>query len=61
MSQKKWADDALQSFDAVVASIPGFRQREGQRKMAAQVAQTLSLAQLARWKRVLLNHKKPLP
>lgn len=28
MSQEKWAELALESFDAVVASIPGFRVRE---------------------------------
>ncbi|MGN1056930.1 MAG: ATP-dependent DNA helicase DinG [Comamonas sp.] len=48
MSQKKWAEQALESFDAVVASIAGFRVREGQRKMAAQIAQTLSQAQLGK-------------
>lgn len=48
MSQKKWAEQALETFDAVVASIPGFRLREGQRKMAAQIAQTLSQAQLGK-------------
>lgn len=48
MSQKKWATEALESFDAVVASIPGFRLREGQHKMAAQIAQTLSCAQLGK-------------
>jgi ATP-dependent DNA helicase DinG len=48
MSQKKWATEALESFDAVVASIPGFRLREGQRKMAAQIAHTLSLAHLGK-------------
>ena len=48
MSQEKWAELALESFDAVVASIPGFRVREGQRKMAAQVAQTLAAAQLGK-------------
>ena len=48
MSQKQWAEDALVSFDAVVDSIPGFRLRDGQRKMAAQIAQTLSQAQLGK-------------
>lgn len=48
MSQKKWATEALEAFDAVVASIPGFRVREGQQKMAAQIAQTLSCAQLGK-------------
>ena len=48
MSQKKWATEALESFDAVVAAIPGFRVREGQRQMAAQIAQTLAAAQLGK-------------
>lgn len=48
MHEKKWAQDALNSFDAVVGAMPGFRNREGQRKMAAQVAQTLSQAQLGK-------------
>lgn len=48
MSQKKWASEALESFDAVVASIPGFRVREGQRKMASQIALSLSQAQLGK-------------
>ncbi|MCX7507313.1 MULTISPECIES: ATP-dependent DNA helicase DinG [Delftia] len=48
MHEKKWADQALKSFDDVVGAIPGFRNREGQRKMAAQVAQTLSQAQLGK-------------
>ena len=38
MSQEKWAALALESFDSVVASIPGFRSRDGQRRMADQVA-----------------------
>ena len=48
MHEKKWAEEALNSFDAVVGAMPGFRSREGQRKMAAQIAQTLSLAQLGK-------------
>ncbi|MEX8193126.1 ATP-dependent DNA helicase DinG [Comamonas guangdongensis] len=48
MHEKKWAQEALNSFDAVVGAMPGFRSREGQRKMAAQVAQTLSQAQLGK-------------
>lgn len=48
MSQKKWATEALESFESVVASIPGFRLREGQHKMAAQIAQTLASAQLGK-------------
>lgn len=48
MHEKKWADQALKSFDDVVGAIPGFRNREGQRKMAAQVAQTFSQAQLGK-------------
>lgn len=48
MHEKKWADDALQAFDAVVGAMPGFRSREGQRNMAALVAQALSQAQLGK-------------
>lgn len=48
MSQQKWAQLGLESFDDVVASIPGFRGREGQRRMAAQVATTFSTAQLGK-------------
>ncbi|WP_417283412.1 ATP-dependent DNA helicase DinG [Comamonas sp.] len=48
MHEKKWAQEALNSFDAVVGAMPGFRNREGQRKMAAQIAQTLSQAQLGK-------------
>lgn len=48
MSQQKWAQLGLESFDDVVASIPGFRSREGQRLMASQVAQTFSTAQLGK-------------
>ena len=48
MHEKKWAEEALNSFDAVVGAMPGFRSREGQRKMAAQIAKTLSEAQLGK-------------
>lgn len=48
MLEKKWADEALKSFDAVVGRMAGFRNRDGQRKMAAQVAETLSRAQLGK-------------
>lgn len=48
MHEKKWAEEALNSFDAVVGAMPGFRSRDGQRKMAAQIAQTLSQAQLGK-------------
>jgi ATP-dependent DNA helicase DinG len=48
MSQKKWATEALESFEAVVAAIPGFRLRDGQHQMAQQIAQTLSQAQLGK-------------
>ncbi len=48
MSQQKWAQLGLESFDDVVASIPGFRSREGQRLMAGQVAQTFGTAQLGK-------------
>lgn len=48
MHEKKWAEEALNSFDAVVGAMPGFRCRDGQRKMAAQIAKTLSEAQLGK-------------
>ncbi len=48
MHEKKWAQQALDSFDTVVAGMPGFRNRDGQRKMAAQVAQSFSQAQLGK-------------
>ena len=48
MSAQEWADQALQSFEAVVQSTAGFRAREGQRRMAEQVAQTFAQAQLGR-------------
>ncbi|WP_027014279.1 ATP-dependent DNA helicase DinG [Comamonas composti] len=48
MHEKKWAQEALNSFDAVVGAMAGFRNRDGQRKMAAQIAETLSQAQLGK-------------
>lgn len=46
MSSTEWADAALQAFDQVVQSGPGLRSRPGQRRMAEQVAHTLSAATL---------------
>ena len=46
MSSKEWADAALQAFDQVVQSGGGLRSRPGQRRMAQQVAHTLSAATL---------------
>ena len=48
MSAQEWADQALQSFEAVVQATAGFRPREGQRLMAEQVAQTFARAQLGK-------------
>lgn len=48
MSAQPWAEQALQSFEAVVQSTAGFRPREGQRRMAEQVAQTFAQAQLGK-------------
>ena len=48
MSQQVWAAQALESFDAVVQATPGFRSRQGQRRMAEQVAQTFSAATLGK-------------
>ncbi|AVP56519.1 ATP-dependent DNA helicase DinG [Pulveribacter suum] len=48
MSAQQWADDALGSFEAVVQSTAGFRAREGQRRMAEQVAQTFAAAELGK-------------
>src|SRR5256885_10527779 len=48
MHEKKGADQAVKSFDDGVGAIPGFRNREGQRKRAAQIAQTFSQAQLGK-------------
>ncbi len=46
MSSTVWAKAALQAFDQVVQSGAGLRSRPGQRRMAEQVAQTLSTATL---------------
>ena len=48
MTQQKWAQLGLESFDDVVASIPGFRTRDGQRLMAGQVAKTFGSVQLGK-------------
>ncbi|MFD1710827.1 ATP-dependent DNA helicase DinG [Ottowia sp. GY511] len=48
MNPKVWADEALQSFDAVVQATSGFRVREGQRRMAEAVAQAFSEAELGK-------------
>ncbi|MBS0293265.1 MAG: ATP-dependent DNA helicase DinG [Proteobacteria bacterium] len=48
MSAQQWAEQALQSFEAVVQATDGFRVREGQRSMAALVAQTFARAQLGK-------------
>ncbi|GAA3987708.1 ATP-dependent DNA helicase DinG [Comamonas faecalis] len=48
MDPSTWADEAMQQFDAVVSTTAGFRPREGQLRMAAQVAHTFSQAQLGR-------------
>ena len=48
MSAQQWADEALHSFEAVVQSTAGFRAREGQRRMAGQVAQTFAAAELGK-------------
>ncbi|PWW46914.1 ATP-dependent DNA helicase DinG [Melaminivora alkalimesophila] len=48
MSAQQWAQGALQAFEAVVQSTPGFRAREGQRRMAEQVAQTFGQADLGK-------------
>jgi ATP-dependent DNA helicase DinG len=48
MSLHEWAQVGLQSFDAVVQATPGFRSRLGQRRMAEQVAHTLSQASLGK-------------
>ncbi|MFN9470152.1 ATP-dependent DNA helicase DinG [Acidovorax sp.] len=48
MSSTEWAQAALQSFDAVVQATPGFRSRGGQRRMAAQVAETFGHATLGK-------------
>ncbi len=48
MSSLEWAASALQAFDEAVQASNGFRGREGQRRMAEQVAQTLSAATLGK-------------
>ncbi|MBS0493637.1 MAG: ATP-dependent DNA helicase DinG [Proteobacteria bacterium] len=48
MSAQDWTGQALQAFEAVVQSTAGFRPREGQRRMAEQVAQTFAQAQLGK-------------
>lgn len=48
MNTKKWAELALAAFDAAVASTPGLRPRDGQRTMAALVAETLAAAELGK-------------
>lgn len=48
MSAQEWAAQALQSFEAAVQSTAGFRPREGQRRMAEQVAQTFAQAQFGK-------------
>ncbi|RZJ15275.1 MAG: ATP-dependent DNA helicase DinG [Acidovorax sp.] len=48
MSQQVWTAQALESFDAVVRATPGFRSRQGQRRMAEQVALTFSTATLGK-------------
>jgi ATP-dependent DNA helicase DinG len=48
MSSLEWAASALQAFDAVVQASDGFRGREGQRRMAEQVAHTLGAATLGK-------------
>ncbi len=44
----EWAASALQAFDGVVQASAGFRSREGQRRMAEQVADTLAAATLGK-------------
>lgn len=48
MNPAQWAEEALQQFDAVLQSSAGLRPRAGQQRMAAQVAQTLSQADLGK-------------
>ena len=48
MSSLEWAASALQAFDGVVQASAGFRSRDGQRRMAAQVADTLAAATLGK-------------
>ena len=48
MSSLEWAASALQAFDGAVKASEGFRSRAGQRRMAEQVARTLSAATLGK-------------
>ncbi|SDM10932.1 ATP-dependent DNA helicase DinG [Oryzisolibacter propanilivorax] len=48
MSTQQWADAALASFETVVQATAGFRVRDGQRRMAEQVAQTFAAAELGK-------------
>ncbi len=48
MSTQQWADEALHSFETVVQATAGFRAREGQRRMAEQVARTFAEAELGK-------------
>lgn len=48
MSSLEWAASALQAFDGAVAASKGFRSRAGQRRMAEEVARTLSAATLGK-------------
>ena len=48
MSSLEWAASALQAFDGVVQASAGFRSRDGQRRMAEQVADTLAAATLGK-------------
>jgi ATP-dependent DNA helicase DinG len=51
----------LESFDSVVASIPGFRSRDGQRRMADQVARTFAQTQLGKIEEALRSRKNRSP
>ena len=48
MTEASWVETALQQFDAVLHADAGFRQRDGQRRMAEVVAQTLAHAELGK-------------
>ncbi|GAB2479784.1 ATP-dependent DNA helicase DinG [Comamonas humi] len=48
MPEQDWAREALLTFDAVVSATEGFRSREGQRSMAARVAETFAAAELGK-------------
>ena len=50
MSSLEWAASALQAFDGVVQASAGFRSRDGQRRMAERVADTLAAATLGKAK-----------